>query len=177
MAQYPVITAGTKVTADLLNSMIPNYAIKPADTTRASTVTLAADPDLVTGTLSAGGVYAVEFHIRFGALSAAGIRTDWTVPTGTTGNREVYGPAATNATNATDAVVLDMRWAVHGYGTAVIYTDPRNSVGNQTQIVEHAIVAVGGTAGTVALRWAQNVTNATGTVVNAVSYVRWQQVG
>ncbi len=167
----------TRVTDSLLNSMLPNYVIKPADTTRASNVTLAADPDLVTGTLSAGGVYAVEFHVRFAALSAAGIRTDWTVPAGTTGNRDVLGPAATNATNATDAVVLDMRWAVHGYGTFVIYTDPRNSVTNQTHFIEKAIVSVGGTAGTVALRWAQNVTNATGTIVNAVSYVKWQQVG
>jgi hypothetical protein len=177
VAQYPVITAGTRITDSLLSSMIPQYVIKPADTTRASTVTPTSDPDLVTGTLSAGGVYAVEFHLRFASLQAAGIRTQWAVPSGTTGNRDTLGPAATNAANANDGVVLDMRWAVFNYVTAVVYTDPRNSVTLQAPIIEKAIVSIGGTAGTVALQWAQNVTNATGTVVNAVSYVRWQQVG
>lgn len=177
MAQYPVITAGTRITADLLSSMMPNYVIKPADTSRASNVTPTADPDLVTGTLSAGGVYEIEFCVRFASLQAAGIRTLWLVPSGTTGNKHVAGPAATNAANATDAVVLDMRWAIHGYATNTLYTDPRNSVSNQTWFYEKAILSVGATAGTVSLSWAQNVTNATGTIVNANSYVKWQQVG
>lgn len=176
MSQYPALNAGTRITADLLGAMVPNYAIKAADTTRASTVTPTADPDLITDTLTAGGVYYVRFCVRFAALTAAGLRTAWNVPTGTTGNKSVMGPGQTNAANATDAIVLDLRWAVHGYATNCLYTDPRNSTTNQTFVVEEAMVAVGSTAGTVGLTWAQNVTNATGSIVNNNSYVMWQQV-
>lgn len=176
MSQYPALNAGTRITADLLAAMVPDFAIKSADTTRASTVSPTADPDLVTDTLSAGGVYYVKFVFRFACLQAAGIRTLWLVPTGTTGNKCVAGPAHTNAANATDAVVLDMRWAVHGYATNVLYTDPRNSTSNQTWAYEESFVSVGSTAGTVGLSWAQNVTNATGSIINAQSYVTWQQV-
>lgn len=177
MAQYPVITAGTRITDALLSSMIPNWVIKPADTTRASNVTLATDPDLITGTLSAGGVYAIEFHIRFASLSAAGIRTAWVVPSGTTGNRDTQGPAQTNATNATDSVVLDMRWGSTSLTGTVFYTDTRNLIVQSEHVLEKAIVSIGGTAGTVGLQWAQWTTNATGSVINAQSYVKWQQVG
>lgn len=176
MAQFPVITAGTRITADLLSSMFDNYVIKPADTTRASTVTPTADPDLVTGTLSAGGVYAVEFHIRFAGLQAAGLRTQWLVPSGTTGNKDTLGPGSANAVQ-TDANTTEMRWAVHGYGTQVGYTNPRNSVSLQSHLVEKALVSVGSTAGTVSLAWAQFVSNATGSLVVANSYVKWRQVG
>jgi hypothetical protein len=174
--QYPNITAGLRLTADVLNAMTPTWVIKPADTTRASTVTATSDPDLVTDTLTAGGVYYVKFVIRFAALTAAGLRTAWLVPSGTTGNKCVMGPGQTNAANATDAIVLDMRWAVHGYATNCLYTDPRNSTTNQTFVIEEALVSIGSTAGTIAMQWAQNVTNATGTIVNNNSYIMWQQI-
>lgn len=177
MAQYPVITAGARITADLLSSMIPNYVIKTADTVRASVITSAADPDLVTGTLAAGGVYHVYFHVRFSGLQPAGLRTAWIVPSGTTGNRGVMGPAHINAINATDAVVESMRWAIHAFGTNVPWTNPRNSTANQTWLIEEAIVTIGATAGTISLGWGQNVSNATGSIIFANSFVRWQQVG
>lgn len=176
MAQFPVITAGTRLTADLLNSMLPNYVIKPADTARASTVTATTDPDLVTGTLVAGGVYIIEFRIQFAALQAAGIRTQWLVPSGATGSKDAMGPAAGATANASGDT-SDLRWAVHGAGTAVLYTDVRNSVSSSQVINERGVITIGATAGTVALQWAQNVTNATGTVVGATSYVTWRQVG
>lgn len=177
MTTYPDTTAGVRVTSDLLTGMLDNYVLKGADTTRASTVTNATDPDLQTGTLQANGVYLVEFMIQYAGLSAAGLRTAWSVPTGTTGNKKVLGPAQTNATNATDAVVLDMRMAVHNYTTTVLYTNPRNSVTLQTWAWETALVTVGTTSGIIALQWAQNVTNATGSVVASGSYVRYRQIG
>lgn len=176
MAQYPVITAGVKLTADLLASMLPQYVIKTADTTRTSTAALANDPDLVTGTLTAGGVYDVEFHVIFGALQAAGIRTAWSVPAGTTGNRRTLGPGSANATEA-NANTTEMRWSVVPYATAALYTDPRNAAASLTHLVEKALVTIGATAGPITFQWAQNVSNATGTVVSATSYVTYRQVG
>jgi hypothetical protein len=176
MAQYPVITAGTRLTADLLSSMLPNYVIKTSDTTRASTTTMTNDPDLVTDSLSAGGIYFVEFHIRFGALLAAGLRTAWSVPAGTTGSKDVMGPGTANAAEA-NANTTELKWTVHAYATAALYTDPRNNAAQQTHLYEKGLVNIGGTAGPITLQWAQNVSNATGSVVNAQSFVRWQQVG
>lgn len=176
MAQFPVIAAGARDTADIINLALPNYVVKPGDTTRASNVTAANDPDLVTGTLLAAGVYLVEFHVRFGALLAAGLRTQWTVPAGTSGNRDTMGPGSANAAE-TNGNTTELRWATIPYATAALYTDARNAVASPVHLIEKAIVTIGATAGTVAFSWAQNVTNATGTVVLATSYVRWQQVG
>lgn len=176
MSQFPVITAGVKITADLLASMLPNYVIKASDTSRASTISVNADPELVTGTLTAGGVYLVEFHVRFACLAAAGIRTSWAVPSGTAGNRELMGPGTANATEA-NANTTEMKWNSSPFATAGTYTSPRNSTSTPVHFIEKAIVAIGGTSGTIALNWAQLVSNATATIVNANSFVKWQQVG
>src|ERR1041384_2922194 len=146
--------------------MMDNWGIQTADATpRASTTTLAVDTDL-TFPVVANALYEVLFNIRWGGLQAAGLKTDWTVPTGTSGNRMVIGPGSANVVES-NANTTEMRWAVHGYGTAVNYTNPRNSVTLQTFCEEKALVAVGSTAGSVTLRWAQVTSNATGPVVAA----------
>jgi hypothetical protein len=175
VAQYPVITAGSKITADLLNSMMPNYLIKPGDTTRASTITNTNDPDLVVPVV-ANGVYDIEFNIIFGALQAAGIRTAWATPTGTVGLKRSLGPGSVNVAE-TNANTTEMRWSVVTATTQLGYTDPRNAVASLSHIIERGLITVGSTAGSVALTWSQNVSSATGTVVSANSYVTWRQVG
>jgi hypothetical protein len=176
VAQFPVTTAGTRITADLLGAMITNYTIKPADTVRASTTTVASDPDLVSGTLVAGGVYLVEFRIQIASLAIAGIKTQWLVPSGATGFKDVTGPAS-GATTNTNGDTSDLRWAVHGLTTAVPYTDVRNSLSLSVPVMERGMVTIGPTAGTVTLQWAQNASNATGSAVQASSWVAWRQVG
>lgn len=155
---------------------LAGFKIKPASTTRASTVTIADDNHLFTPTLQANKTYLVTFRLWFSGLQAAGLQTKWNVPTGTSGNKDVMGPATTNAVQTTDGVVADMKWAVHGYGTAVGYTNPRNSTSLYTWCEETSMVDIGTTAGPVTIQWAQNASNATGTILQARSYVRWQQV-
>jgi hypothetical protein len=98
------------------------------------------------------------------------------VPTGTTGNREVIGPGSTNAAN-TNADASTIRIAVHGYATVVNYTNPRNSTTLQVWSEEKAIVSVGSTAGNVTLMWGQWTANATGSLINANSYVKYRRIG
>jgi hypothetical protein len=176
VAQYPVITASSRLTAELLASMVDNYAIKPSDLPKTSNVTLANDPDLTTATLTANGIFAVEFHVRFAGLQAAGIKTAWSVPAGTTGNRDTLGPGSANVAEA-GANTTELHWGVFPYATAVAYTNPRNNAANYTHLIEKALVSIGATAGAVVLQWAQNVTNVTATTVAANSYVKWRQVG
>jgi hypothetical protein len=175
MAQYPDPYGGSRVDADFLASMLDNWVIKAANATPRVNATLANDGDLVFPVV-AGALYDVEFFIRFSALQAAGIRTLWSVPAGTTGDRECMGPGTANAVQA-DANTTEMKWIVFPYGTAVLYTSPRNTINNQTFLYERALLSVGATAGNVNFQWAQNVTNATGTVVHASSRVRYRRVG
>jgi hypothetical protein len=175
MSQYPDVYGGSRVDDAFLAAMIDNYVIKPASATPRVNATLANDGDLVFPVL-AGALYDVEVTLRFGALQAAGIRTAWSVPSGTTGDRECWGPGTANAVQA-DANTTEMRWIVYPYGTAITYTSPRNTIGNQTFLTERALLAVGATAGNVNIQWAQSVTNATGTVVYANSRVRYRRIG
>lgn len=175
MSQYPVLGGGARVDDQFLSDLIDNYVIKPADATARTAVTQVADGDLVFPVV-AGAIYDVTFRFRWAGLQVAGLSTSWSVPSGTTGNRECMGPGSGNATQ-TDANTTTMRWAVHGYGTVVNYTNPRNSVSLQTFSEEKAILTVGATAGNVALLWGQWTANATGSLVNANSYVKYRRIG
>lgn len=175
MSQYPDVAGATKVDDVFLAAFLDNYVIKAADATPRVNATLTADPDL-TFPVVANALYEVLFNIRWAGLLAAGLRTDWTVPSGTTGNRCCLGPGSANAAQV-DANTTEMKWGVFPYGTAVLYTDPKNANTLQVFTEEKALLAVGATAGSVTLRWAQNVTNATGTIVNAQSYVKYRRIG
>lgn len=175
MAQYPVIGGGQQVTDVLLNSMMDSFVLKPSDLTRASTVTPTNDSDLVF-TATANAVYKVQITAIFGALQGVGIRTRWAVPTGTTGNRRCIGPTSAATANA-NGDVSDMRHVVLPYATDSVYSNVRNAVGSLAWLVEEATVRVGGTGGTVGLMWAQQFSNATGTVLSADSVLTYRQIG
>lgn len=175
MAQYPDVNGGARVDDAFLSSMLDNFIIKPADAPGRTVATLVSDPDLVFP-VEANALYDVEFVVRFAALQAAGLRTGWGVPSGTSGNKLCGGPGSANVTQA-DANTTEMRWAIHGYPTAVLYTDPRNSLGLQSWAWERSLLAVGATAGNVSLQWGQATANATGSVINANSYVRYRRIG
>lgn len=175
MAQYPLVGGGTPVDDQFLSDIIDNYVIKAADATPRIVTTIINDGDLVFPVV-ANAVYDVLIHVRFGALLAAGIRTAWTVPTGTSGNRVCLGPGSSNVAQ-TDANTTELRWAVHGYATVVNYTNPRNSTSLQTFLEEKAILSVGSTAGSVNFQWGQWTANATGTFVTANSYVKYRRIG
>lgn len=175
MSQYPTLGGGTRVDDNFLSALIDNWVIKPADATGRTVITQVADPDL-TFPVVASAVYDVTFRVRFGALLAAGIATSWSVPAGTTGNRECLGPGTANAAE-TNGNTTAMHVAVYPYATVCNYTDPRNAVASQVWLEEKAVLSVGGTAGSVTLLWGQWTANATGTVVNAQSYVKYRRIG
>ena len=166
MSNYPTIGVGTRVTSTLLTSMQPNWYLKAANTTRTSTTTVADDPDLSVA-VEANGIYYVKFEIKFEGLAAADFKTQWSVPSGATGNRNVNGPGSTAADSNADN--LSSKWGVHGLATAVTYNCARDSASLQQWCQEWAVITVGATAGNVSLAWAQGTSNATGTVVVAGS--------
>ena len=153
-----------------IESTLSNYARKTSNTTRASTVTVADDPDLKLW-LEANSSYFVEFFITTASLAAEDIKTAWTVPAGvTTTNRRVLGPGSTAAETSADNI--SGRFGTHLFATTVIYNGVRNSVGNQYQVQEIAVVTTGATAGYCTFQWAQGTSGATGTIVYAESFAR-----
>lgn len=167
MAIYPNYTAGQRLTAANLAAGQFMVVYKSSNTDRASTTTLANDPDL-TFTLAANAVYTVEFYLHYaGALTPGEIRTAWTVPSGTSGNRGVHGPGS----SATSDDNISTRSGVHGYATTVEYGVRSSGATNQQLAIEESLVTTSA-AGTCAIQWAQALSSATATRMAAGSWAR-----
>jgi hypothetical protein len=165
---YPIISAGQRITSSLLTSMLPLETFKTASTTRTSTTVFADDPDL-TLQLEANATYFVEIHVVFGALAAEDIKTNWTTPSGSVGNRTANGPGSTALEGNADNV--SGKYGLHGYGTTITYNGVRDSASNQAWFIETSKI-VTTNAGTCALQWAQGTSGVTGTTVGVGSYMR-----
>ncbi|MET0418706.1 MAG: hypothetical protein ABW022_22045 [Actinoplanes sp.] len=152
----------------LVEASILGIAFKSVTTTRTNN-TLSNDPDLQIF-LQANSRYFVEVFATVAATTTAKIRTAWAVPAGTTGNRRCLGPGSTAA--QADADNIAVRMGTHNFTTTLDYNGVRNSNVFQFQLQEVAIVTTAGTEGVVAFQWAQAVTNATGTIVAADSFMR-----
>lgn len=171
---YPDIEVGDIVSADLLDSMLPIIASKTTSTTRTSTTTVADDPDLVLPVV-ANASYIIEFYIRYGAITAGGFKTAWTVPSGvTTSSKDVHGPGSSAAD--TNADNISVRMGNHSYANQVSY-GTRNNNASVLHAHEYAIVTTGATAGNVTLQWAQTTSSGTGTIVYAGSFAKAVRVG
>ena len=167
MSRYPVLYAGQRMTADgVLTPMEQQFVLKVSSEDRSSTTTLTADSDLQIA-LEANAVYHVEMYIHYATQSTPGFQTEWSVPSGASGNRWCLGAGSTQV--ASDNV--GGRWGVHNFtGTLVEYGD-RNSSTNLNGALEQGVITTS-SAGTLALTWAQVVSNASNTRVGAGSFMR-----
>lgn len=178
MSRYPEIRAGQRITGAMLTGIQFEEIVKQAATVRANDATVSSDPDLQF-TLEANATYHVEFYIQY--TTGTGLfKTDWSVPSGASGLRRVMGPNAFNSVGGStaqnggsNAEYTVSRWGVHGFTTLCRYG--YRSDGGQNTVLETGIVTTS-SAGTLALRWAQNATNATAAEVSAFSYGRIKRV-
>lgn len=170
---YPSPLAGQRVTAALLQAMLPTIIVKTASTDRSSTTTLADDPELTT-TLAANAIYFVEFFLFF-AGNLGDMKTAWTVPSGATGNRSAIGPGS-NADGGTSNAMdnISGRFGVHGYSTTVAYggrTTGSTASLSQEAAIETSLMTTTN-AGTCAIQWAQVTSNANATRMASGSLCR-----
>lgn len=165
---YPDIRAGAKPTPDLLRAMMPLIVVKAATDERDSTVP-ELDDELQFEAV-AGAQYLVEFGLVPAAVSAAGIRTQWVVPLGSSGFKSVLGPAS-NASTQGAADGITMRAGVHQYGSNVVYAGVRDSNSSAVTVTEWSVVTVGN-AGTVGLAWSQDNPSPTPTRMFVGSWMR-----
>lgn len=167
MALYPSILAGQRITASLLQAMLPLIAYKTANTDRSATTTLTDDPDM-TVQLAANAVYRVEMRIYYATTTGTGaplFKTAWDVPSGATGNRSAQGPGSNAVDPGADNIAVHS--GVHAFATTVTYGGRASAV-NQCVAIETATITTTN-AGTLALQWAQATSSATAVRVAAGS--------
>jgi len=165
---YPVILAGSRITAGLLSSMMPLEAYKAADLFR-TTTTLADDPDLQMQ-LEGGATYRIQMWIYYSAVHVEQLKTAWNVPFGASGLKGSWGaaPAVSDGTP-----VGDGRWGIHGFTTTCVYGDRNSS--NQVLARETGHVVTTG-PGILALQWAQNASGSVGVRVAQGSYMTAKRI-
>ncbi|WP_328494097.1 hypothetical protein OHS59_16180 [Streptomyces sp. NBC_00414] len=151
---------------------VPQIVFRTTNLDRASTTSFAADP-VLQATLAANATYHVEVYMYYGALAAADIKTQWTVPSGATGLRSCFGPGSSASDSAATNIVV--RAGVHNFTTSVPYEGCRDSQSNLTLAWETGQV-VTTNSGTFSLDWAQNTSNGTGSRMGAGSFMRLTRV-
>lgn len=171
MPTYPTWAAGQRVTAAQLTAAQPLEAWKAGDTTRASSTTTSADPDL-TLNVEAGARYKLTGALFYGARSDTDLKFGWSAPAGAV--LTWHGHCQATATSGTTG---DAIYDVQSISTTA-YAPGGAAADNTTIMVVllHGELVVGGSAGTFSLNWAQNTSNATGTVLKANSHITLKRV-
>jgi hypothetical protein len=174
MSKYPVYLAGQRLTAALLTAAQWDITVKGSATTKTNN-TLANDPELSGVALGVGTweIYMLVMVANSGSATPD-VKTQWSF-TGTWNNplRAIIGPSSTN-TGGSDAITpMKLR---------AIATNADNACGLPVSsaynvIEERCNTVVVTVAGTLALYWAQNTTDAVnGTVVQPGSTIRVRQI-
>jgi hypothetical protein len=146
------------------------HALKTADETVTSSTTAQNDDHLVVPLL-ASSRYWIEFFIIYDAVQAADIKIQWSVPAGST-LRWTHGGLGTGVTSTIGEVSRFFR-SQSDIGTV---GGPAVGGGTNAIIPGEGWIDVAGTPGNLQLQWAQNVANATGTVVRANSLLIAQRL-
>lgn len=157
--QYPAILAGTDYTAGLIQSLAPIWAYKAADSPPATTTTLAADPDL-TFPVAANAVYLVFgwVHATGAAIGTGDLKLTLSCPGAATAWWDGIGYSTASTTVALSAAKASGSSSSFGV----------NGSANPSSVRLEMYLSTG-SASTLTLQWAENTTNATGTVLKAGS--------
>lgn len=159
---YWTTDAGTTWVQIPTTDLQPLWALKTVAESVASSTTLQNDDALFVSVL-ANTTYKLKCHMIINTVSAASFKLDLTLPAGTT-----WRPGS----------------FICGSASANLQMGPMNTAaitgitgtGVDTIVEFEAAIQVAGTAGTVQLRWAQNVSNGTSTVVGVGSWLKLDRV-
>lgn len=169
MAQFPQIFAGDLLDADLLMSMLPIAARKTVSTSRASTTTATADPELQ-AQVAANAEYAFAAYIRYVGGQTGDMKCAFTGPSGSSGSwgARTMSTGATLATDSSDAIRTPI-------GTTKAIGNISTTAGQTLNVTGRLITS--STAGTFSFDWAQNTSDATATSIEADSwFMLWRLV-
>lgn len=169
MAFTTVPAAFAKLRASVLSALItdvrPIGVVKTADTSRSSTTSRSADPELSV-TLPPGTWELDALLLVTGGNAAGDFNFDWAFPADATLSSGTHGVLDDLASGTTAANVN-----VAGYSADTSTPTGGHSLGASTSVtavISHATVTIV-TAGAVTIEWAQNSISATATVLKAGS--------
>ena len=145
---------------------VPLAVVKPADTSRNTTITVTNDPDLQF-TAASGASYWLHGTIEYkgGTSGSSDIKFQINAPTGATGFVNITY-ITTSIVGSTDNVQVNVN---HSAGT--------NTTANVEPLTFSGVITTAGTSGIVAFAWAQNTSNGTNTTVIAGSAMIAQRIG
>lgn len=168
------IAAGRKIRASELNDAIPLFARSTADLTKTSSAALADVTGLAIA-MTASTVYALDGYIAYDSGPTGDLKLALAAPTGTTGHWALHGIATTATGSIGD---LDVR-RVNGFGDSNTRTlggyDADPGLGTLMGTLRGYVV-VASTAGNLQVRFAQNTSNATSSVLKAGSWIRLTKI-
>lgn len=168
---YPAVTAGQALTADLLQAFAGYEAWKTGTTSRASTVVLAADPDLVVP-VAANATYDVEGVLGYTAGGpinsggAGGIDFTLTAPSGSSGGFTATGWQL--GTSLSMGIFPFTAW-----GTAHALNG--NGATSCSAFISGTLLT-GSTAGSLGLSWCQAGASGTATILLAGCRLRARRI-
>lgn len=170
---YPQWLAGQDITADLLNAGLPKVIRKTSDTSKTSTTTVSADPELQI-TLDANAVYIWDGWLKYAADPTADLVVDFTAPSGALGEWAGLGAGSGTAGATTAGYSIrtesnDIMQSRTYYGTTVADNQPNS-------VFLRGIIRMSSTAGTWSLDWGPAASVATATTVYTDSWIRLQRI-
>jgi hypothetical protein len=169
MAVWPNLYAAQRATADLLTSMLPLHAAKTSATSRASTTTITADPDLQLP-VEANAEYLIHFYFRISGTAAADMDIQFTTPFGCTGSYSVTGRLA-----GSSAADTDPRTSTRiAFNVETQFSTPSTAVAQVSHGAGRLIT--GPNAGTLSIDWAQTVSSATASVLEQDSWLELRRI-
>lgn len=148
------------------------FVRKGSDTTRSATTTLTDDPDLVIPA-EANKTYDVE--VRLLLTSGSGTpdwKFGWSLPAGAT---IYWGPGQYSSAGKWDGV------SIASGPTAIFQGSDVATFGSTGSAIVYglrlkATLVIAGTAGDVALQWAQNTSDGSNNTVKENSFIRYTEV-
>lgn len=168
MSVYPTYVGGQRLTAALLTSALPMYAVKDSSTTIISDSTLNDDPDLFL-TVEADAVYFLDFHFIVLGGTTGDFKMQFDGPSGTTGTWGAFALDTTaGAITGPQTNIRTPMGSPRSYGTV-------SSATGQV-ILGHGLVRVDATAGTFKLSWSQDTSTATDTVLVNDSWISLRRI-
>lgn len=167
-------TGNLEVTGQLSGTGIgiPNFILTPGDTEN-NTATLLNHPDFVFAA-EANSTYLVELFLHYSSWNTADLKTNWTIPTGASGNKwslgmSGSGTARDNTTMVTSVLAANTAQPYGGFGDS-----------GWTGALEQVVVIVGATPGNIQFQFAKNSTSdgaAPPAKVRNTSLLRYTKVG
>lgn len=160
MPTFPNVLAGQRITAGLLNSMLPLTVVKAADESVTSSTALQDDNELVLPLATAGATYDFSCYLDYegAAIGTGDLKITWTLPAGATLRYQMPSLGAGGATNEQNTYVAG---SVPALGT--------KGAGNLCGATLTGTLVVAATTGNLRLQWAQNTSSVTATIVHAQS--------